>query len=73
MDAVMAVRTKGKQLLFGVFTAVAAKPFVTDFQVRHGAAGLTTPAIATQNLLPQISRTTPDPTASAWVLGRLSS
>jgi hypothetical protein len=43
---------KRYQVLLGIIAAVAPKLFVVDFQVRHGAAGLTPPAIATQNLLP---------------------
>jgi hypothetical protein len=31
---------------------MAAELFVMDFQIRHGAAQLTLPVIATENLLP---------------------
>jgi hypothetical protein len=52
MDAGMAPCTERNQVLFGVVARVAAKLFVVDFQVRHCAARLTPPAIATQDLLP---------------------
>jgi hypothetical protein len=41
------------QVLFGIVAGMAAKLFVVDFQVRHRAARLTPPAVATQDLLPQ--------------------
>jgi hypothetical protein len=52
MDAGMAPCTDRNQVFFGVVARVATKFFVVDFQVRHCAAGLTSPAIATQDLLP---------------------
>ena len=45
--------TERDQVLFSVMAGVAAKLFVMNFKVRHRAAGLTTPAIATQYLLSQ--------------------
>jgi hypothetical protein len=51
MDAGMTVRAKRDQILFGIVAGVAAKLVVMDFEVRHGAAVLTAPAIATQYLL----------------------
>ena len=41
------------QVLFAIIAGVAAKLFVMDLQVRHRAARLTPPGIATQDLLPQ--------------------
>src|ERR1700688_80507 len=49
----MAGRAEGDQVLFGVVARVAAKLLVVDFQVRHHAARLTPPAIATQDQLPK--------------------
>ena len=49
----MTGRAEGDQVLFGVVARVAAKLLVVDFQVRHRAAQLTPPAIATQDLLPK--------------------
>jgi hypothetical protein len=40
------------QVLLGIVAGVTSKLFVVDLQVRHRAARLTPPAIATQNLLP---------------------
>jgi hypothetical protein len=49
----MAVRAQGDQVRFGILAGMTSKMFVVNFQVRHRAAKLTSPAIATQNLLPQ--------------------
>jgi hypothetical protein len=49
----MACGAQCNQVLFGVLAGVAPELFVMDFQARHGATGLTPPAIATQDLLPQ--------------------
>ena len=49
----MAERAECDQVLFGVRARVTAKFFVVDFQVRHLAARLTTPAVTAQYLLPQ--------------------
>jgi putative ABC transport system permease protein len=46
------------QVLFGVVARVAAELFVVDLKMRHGAAGLTPPAIAAQHLLPVARRLT---------------
>ena len=48
----VACGTERDQVLFGVVARMAAKLFVMDFQVRHRAARLTPPAVATQHLLP---------------------
>ena len=39
------------EVCFGITTTVASKLFVVNLQVRHSTAELTTPIIATQNLL----------------------
>ncbi len=49
----MARGAKRDQVLFGVVAGVTPKLFVMDFKVRHGAAELTPPAVAMQNLLAQ--------------------
>jgi hypothetical protein len=49
----MATGAQCDQVLFGVVARLAAKLFVMDFQVRHPPAGLTPPAIAAQDLLPE--------------------
>ena len=41
------------QVFLGVLAGVAAKQFVMDLEVRHGATRLTVPAIAVQDLLSQ--------------------
>jgi hypothetical protein len=41
------------QVLLGVVARVAAKFLVMDFQVRHRAARLTSPAVAAQDTLPE--------------------
>lgn len=41
------------QVPFGVVAGVAAKEFVMNLQIRHGAARLTPPTIATQDPLAQ--------------------
>jgi hypothetical protein len=51
MKACMAPRTERNQILFGVLAGVTAEFFVVNLQIRHRAAGLTAPAIATQDLL----------------------
>jgi hypothetical protein len=48
----VASSTHRYQVLFGIIARVAAKLSVVDFEVRHCAARLTSPGIATQNLLP---------------------
>jgi len=47
----MAPGAERDEVLFRVVARVATKLFVMDFQVRHRAARLTPPAIATQHLL----------------------
>ena len=44
---------KRDQVRFGVISEMTPKFFVVNLQVRHRAAGLTAPAIATQDLLPE--------------------
>ena len=51
----MACRAKRDQFFFGVVAGVAAKLFVMDLEIRHGAAGLAPPAIPMQNL-PKLRR-----------------
>jgi hypothetical protein len=51
MDAGMAVCTKRDQVLHGIVAGVAAKFFVVNLKIRHGAACLAAPTIMTQNLL----------------------
>jgi len=41
------------QVLLGIIAGMTPKLFVVDLQVRHRAARLTPPGIATQDLLPQ--------------------
>jgi len=43
----------GYKVLLGITARVTTKLFVVNFQVRHRAAGLTPPAVATQHLLAQ--------------------
>jgi hypothetical protein len=45
--------TESDQVFLGILAGVAAKLFVVDFQVRHRAALLTPPPVATEDLLPQ--------------------
>jgi hypothetical protein len=40
------------QVLLGIIAGMTPKLFVVDLQVRHRAAGLASPAITSQNLLP---------------------
>jgi hypothetical protein len=47
----MARGAEGDQVLFGILAGVTAELFVMDFEIRHCAARLTAPAIATQHLL----------------------
>ena len=53
------------QILFRIVPRLAAKMIVVDFQARHRAARLTSPAIATQHLTAADSRTPPDLAPSA--------
>jgi hypothetical protein len=48
-----------------IVPGVTPKPFVVHPEIRHRAARLTPPAIATQDLPPQALRTTSGPAASA--------
>jgi hypothetical protein len=52
MSSGVTLVTERDQVLLGVVARMAAKLFVANLQVRHRAAGLTPPAIATQDLLP---------------------
>jgi len=47
----MAAVAEGNQVSFVVLTGVAAELLVMDFEVRHGSAELTTPAISPKHLL----------------------
>jgi hypothetical protein len=49
----MTASAKGDEIQVRVLPRMTAECLVVDLQVRHSAAGLTPPAIATQNLLPQ--------------------
>jgi len=42
------------QVFLGILARVTTEFFVMNFQIRHCAAGLTSPAIAAENLLPQM-------------------
>ena len=46
----MAAIAKGDQVIFVVRTRVATEALVMDFEVGHGSAELTTPAVAPQHL-----------------------
>jgi hypothetical protein len=48
----MAYGAEGNQILFGIIARLATEFFVVDLKIRDGPAGLTSPSIATQNLLP---------------------
>ncbi len=71
MSTGVACRAQRDQVLLGVGSGVAPKLFVVDLQVRHGAAGLTPPAIATQHLAAAALRKTSDPAVSGE--GRIAS
>jgi hypothetical protein len=53
MRAGVTDRAKCDQVRFGVISQTAPKVLVVNFKVRHPAARLTPPAIATQDLLPE--------------------
>jgi len=53
MRTVVARSAKCDEVALGIIAGVAAELFVVNVQVRHRAAGLTAPAVSTQNLLPQ--------------------
>jgi hypothetical protein len=69
----MAIGAQCNQVFFGIITRMAAKLFVVEFQVRHSAARLTSPAIATQPPADVELRTTQDQAASAEDRGSLNS
>lgn len=50
----MAFGAKGDQVLLGVVPRLAAEFLVVDFEIGQRAARLTTPAVAPQDLLPEI-------------------
>ena len=52
MSAGVTLGTERDEIQLGIFARMAAKFLVVNLQVRHRAAQLTPPAIATQNLLP---------------------
>ena len=49
----VACETECDQVFLGVLAGLAAELFVMDFQIGHGAARLTSPAVATQHLSPK--------------------
>ena len=53
MRLTVACCTQRDQVQLRIFAGLAAKLLMVDFQVRHRAAGLTPPAVATQDLLAQ--------------------
>src|ERR1019366_9070389 len=53
MQGGMTCNADCNEILLGIVAGVATKLFVVNFQVRHGAARLTPPVVATQDLLPQ--------------------
>ena len=53
MRLTVACCTQRDQVQLRIFAGLAAKLLMVDFQLRHRAAGLTPPAVATQNLLAQ--------------------
>ena len=54
MRLFMASDTQCNQVSFGIISGVATKLPVMDFQIRHCTARLAPPAIAAQDLLPQL-------------------
>ncbi len=53
MHGSMASSAQRNQILLRIIAGVAAKVFVVDFQVRHCAASLASPAVPAQHLLAQ--------------------
>ena len=53
MRRCVACSTKCNKVVVGIIAGVTPKLFVVNFKIRHRAARLTSPPIATQNLLPQ--------------------
>jgi len=49
----MATVTQGHQVFFCILARVAAELLVVHFQMRDRAAGLASPAVTSQRLLPQ--------------------
>ncbi len=54
MRARLACEAECDQVFVGILAGLAAELFVMDFQIGQGAARLTPPAIAKQNLLPEV-------------------
>ena len=52
VDGCMARGAECDQIFFGIQAGVAAESLVVHLKIRHRAARLTAPAIATQDLLP---------------------
>jgi hypothetical protein len=50
----MASSTEADQGWFGVITRMAAKFLVVNLQIRSGATRLASPAVTTQNSLPEL-------------------
>jgi hypothetical protein len=53
MNAGVTLGTERDEIQLGIFARVAAKFLMVNLQVRHRAARLTPPSIATQDLLAQ--------------------
>jgi hypothetical protein len=49
----VACGAKGDQIFFSIVTRLASEFLVVDLEVRHDSAGLASPAITAQHLLPQ--------------------
>jgi hypothetical protein len=54
MDFSVTSSAKGYQVFFQVFSRMATELFVVHLKIRHRPTGLTSPSIATQDLLAQI-------------------
>jgi hypothetical protein len=52
MNAAMTVVAQRDEIVLRIRTGVAAKFLVVDFEVGHGTAALTAPAISLQHSLP---------------------
>ena len=47
----VAIRAKGDEILFLIFSRVTAKLLMVDLEIRHGTAELASPAVALKNAL----------------------
>ena len=50
----MALRAQGDEIFLSVIALLAPEPGVVDLQIRHGATGLASPAIALKHLQAQL-------------------